>query len=488
MNLAGGNWEIGHTDHPGTTVQVFAAAVIFIQHLFNLSHPLYKDVILNPERYLFTCSVILFALFVIANYLTGAYILRRTGSIGTAMLFQLIPLININIVQRVVMLGPESFIIIVSPFLMAYLYVNLAEDKIERGKQTRNLPIVLGVISAFLIVTKYTCMPVVLLVLFMLKENRQRLKYLVTLVIGAFIFLIPALPKFKIMFTWIWNLLTHDGIYGKGQQRMVDPSQFIQNLKGIFVTDTVFTTIYVIISLAFIISVVQKVRRKEPVHYTRVISGIWVAITTLIIAVAKHCDFHYLIFAECCYPLGLLVSYKIMSYWFMPFVASQKMYERKAMWIFFSMVMIFLVIEKIRYMPLKQSQQTQANQFMADAKSQPLVISVKDGLACDRMEPGLYLGLMYSGNMKKIYAPFLKETYPNTYIYWAATQTLNYWGDVTKPANIIGAGSMLLYLKGYNEAERKKIAAQFTPTLSNDSIIYNDEPAKQDIHLISKHE
>src|ERR1700733_2281067 len=57
VNLAGGHMEIGHTDHPGTPVQCFAAIVIFIKHLFTNNIPLYQDVLLHPESYLYAISI-----------------------------------------------------------------------------------------------------------------------------------------------------------------------------------------------------------------------------------------------------------------------------------------------------------------------------------------------------------------------------------------------------------------------------------------------
>src|SRR5688572_7605216 len=69
-NLASGTMEIGHTDHPGTTVQSFLALVIFITYLFSgATAPLYQDVLSQPELYLNVLSIVLILLGGIITFL-----------------------------------------------------------------------------------------------------------------------------------------------------------------------------------------------------------------------------------------------------------------------------------------------------------------------------------------------------------------------------------------------------------------------------------
>jgi len=430
-NLASGHMEVGHIDHPGTTTQCFASVVIFAKHLFSSSHlPLIQDVISNPESYLYTCSIVLISLLVSVNYLTGAYVFRRTGSIGLSILFQMVPLINTNIIQRGIMLEPESAIIIVAIFFMAYLFLNAPENNMQADKPLTNKTVILfGVFSGFLIASKFTCAPVIWLVLFILRKTKHRLIYTGATLFSFLIFIIPALPKIKIMFQWVWGLATHDGIYGAGAERLINPTQFSHNLKGILLTDAVFASIYSIITLAFIVALMNKALKKQTVPFFRTICGLWLSITLLILAVAKHTEFHYLIFAECCFPLGMIVSYKILSNSFAPFIENYIKYERIILYSFLGIFSIFLVIEKIRYIPLHYPKNLGINKYIDNYKTAPLIISCKSGLACERKEPALYLGYMYSGNIQGEYTKVFDTLYPNTYIYWNGSQTLTHWNE-----------------------------------------------------------
>lgn len=497
MNLAGGNMEVGNIDNPGITVHCFAAIVIFIKHLFSSSHlPIYQDVILNSESYLYTCSVLLIFLFTGINYILGAYVFRHTGSIGVAVVFQLAPLINIGIMQRVVTLCAESFIIIVTSFFMAYIYCQCIDNTTLIKKNTSFKKVILfGLFSGFLLATKYTCVPVIILVLFFIEKTKQRLFYLGMSILSFLFFIIPALPEFKNMYQWVWSLFSHDGIYGTGKQQVINPSYFLKNLKDIFLTDIIFTSFYVIITLAFIIALAGRVRKKNTTPLFRLVTGVWLSITTLILAVAKHCDFHYLIFAECCFPLGLILSYKIFSHSLnLPSYAGStigqgyKKHQQKIAWSVFVFAGIFLVIEKIRYIPFHPYQPVNISNYIGEYKTLPLIISVKGSLACERKEPALFLGYMYSGSLTNEYYPFLEKKYPRTFIYTDGSPNFIHWEQLV-PINQFSEQNrkMLVYLKGYDNAKQQALLHQFCPgALWNDKqVIFNDSKTLQAVYLVN---
>lgn len=491
MNLASGHMEIGNIDNPGITVHCFSAVIIFIQHLFSSSHlPTYQDVILHPENYLYTCSILLILLFVGTNYRLGTYVFRHTDSIGSTMVFQLVPLINVGIVYRAVMLCPESLIITVASFFMAYLYCNCINGRTLTQKQLSHKTIVFfGLFSGFLIATKYTCVPVIILVLFFIETNRQRLLYVIMCMLSFFFFIIPALAKFKNMYQWVWSLFSHDGIYGAGEQRVINPSQFLKNLKDIFLTDIIFTSIYVVIFLALVIALINYIREKERSPFPRFISGIWLSITILILAVAKHCDFHYLIFAECCFPLGLIISYRIFSASITTTVKSLKKHKQKITYALFSAVCIFLVIEKIRYMPKHYLSPVGISNYVDEYRNTPFIICVNGTAACEREEPALYLGYMYSGGLVATYFPFLEKTYPNSYLYSVALNVLIHWEQAVPLTALTEKNKeVLVYLKGYDDAKQQSLLHQFCANPGtepyDEQLIFKDLATQQSIYMI----
>ena len=171
-NLAGGHLEVGHIDHPGTTVQSYAAVVIFIQHLLSGNLPLYQDVLSNPENYMYTCSIILVLLLGLVTYYTGKYIYRNTHELMAAILFQLVPASTPVGIYNASLLMPEAFIIITATLYTAYLYINIiAGCALPSHTLTGKKIIKMAVCSSFLIATKITCLPFVLPVLFIIKKK-----------------------------------------------------------------------------------------------------------------------------------------------------------------------------------------------------------------------------------------------------------------------------------------------------------------------------
>ncbi|HXB10744.1 MAG TPA: hypothetical protein VNZ45_02065 [Bacteroidia bacterium] len=496
MNLASGNLEVGHIDHPGTTAQCFASVVIFIKHMFSSSGlPLYQDVILNAESYLYTCSIVLIVLLISVLYYTGTYVLRYTGNIGVAILFQLTPLINTNIIQRGIMLEPESVLIIVMVFFTAYLFLRAPEINQRPNKPINTKTVILfALFSGFLIATKYTCFPIIILILFILGKSKQRLVYLGLVIVSFFFFIIPALSKFKNMYHWVWSLFTHDEIYGTGKERIINPSQFVNNFKGIFVADTVFTAIYCVITLAFLVTIISRIRKKEPIPFLRTISGMWLAITVLIIAVAKHSDFHYFIFAECCFPFGLYLSYKILSASFIPFISGYRKHEKTVLYSFLAAFSIFLVIEKIRYIPLHYPKSFGINKYIDEHKDAPLVISVGSGLECERIEPSLFFGYIFSGNLQTKYAEFLDKRYPNSYIYLNGPQELWHWNRKVEVNDFLSKNkTVLMYLKSYDDTAMVNIKHKFEgwsasgmSGLYDEQELFKNVETSQSICLINK--
>ena len=491
INLASGHLEVGNTDNPGTTVQCFDAAVIFTKHTLSFSGtPLYQDAIINSESYLFTCSVLLILLFVCINYFTGAYIFRHTGSIGLSVLFQLTPLINIGIMQRAAMPEPESFIILVAPILMAYLFVNAPENKMNADKPITNKTVILfAILSGFLIATKYTCAPVILLVLFILQKNKQRLLYIAASIVSFLIFIIPALPKIPEMFKWVWALITHDGIYGTGEKRVINPSQFLSNIKGLFTTGFIFPSIYLVITIAFFIALVNWIRKKSTIPFFRTITGIWLSITILILAVAKHCDFHYLIFAECCFPFGLIVSYKIFSASFTNTNKSYVKYRKEILYSTFAVIIIFLIIEKVRYTPSIHTIPLSVNSYTDKHKTTPLVIATKGGTECERKEYALFFGNLFTGSLQEKYTEFLKKTYPGTYLSLYGTETITSWDKTMSiPEFSSSHKKATIYMNGYSDTAQVRFAHEFCTGNGNEQTkengIYRDEKTQQSVYLI----
>jgi len=467
-NLASGYMEIGHIDHPGTPVQCFAAIIIFITHLFIAKGPVYQDVLLHPEIYLLTCSLASIIVFVLLIYFTGKYVYRHTGSSSVAILFQLMPLLMHQVLFQTFSIRPETFMVCAGVFFMGYFYVNFIyttkqnPDANPSGKQI----IICGMFIGLLIAIKITDFPLGLLPFLMLQGVKNKIKFVIATIASFFFFIIPALPKFSIMFKWFLDLATHSGKYGHGNTDIVNADTFRQNLVEIFKYDIGFTVIYLLITVALIVSIFRRLTSKtyRSNIYYRCIMPVWLTASIVILLVAKHNDYHYLFPAGLLFPMGLVCFAEICG---------NILFVGKT-WARYSFLSAILAINLWLYTDgsfganLNYASSKLIQKFVADKKNIPLIIT--SGCESAFPEPALNFGVAYSGNMRGFYLNLLKKQYPYSYQFIPESFTLTFWGEETSPASIFkNHPTVLVY---FHEATTKEYEAQLDKlTKFNDMIL-----------------
>ncbi len=445
MTLANGNLEIGYIDHPGITVQCFSAAVIYIQHLFSHGNRmLYQDVIMHPESYLYGLCVAFGILYALVTLATGYYVYKKTENIVTALLFQITPLLGKEILSGSSP-SPESFMLICGLPFIAYIYCNsIFAGPHNRGKTTLKTILIYGAFSGFMVATKYTCLPLCFLVLFLLPGVKPKIKYIGAFTLFFLVFISPALPALKSMWNWIINLATHTGQYGQGDEGILNKSEFLANIGNIFNEDRYFTLLYILLSIALFIAILKRGKpqsqkamfmdieeRKQVMVksniYTKLFAGLWVSSTLLILLVAKHYSFHYLIPVRLCYPLIIAGSYGVFRD-----VLNLKVFKNKVLFqILFYAFFVCLILGNLRPYLTNPPRpfSTATSTFLNGHSDIPLVITSEFGSS--RLEPALEIGTTYTRDFHNKYWEYMKTLYPNSYRYTHPGNILTHWDEVT---------------------------------------------------------
>jgi hypothetical protein len=425
INIASGNVKIFYIDNPGIPVQVFSAVVIYMQHLFNHRIPLYQDVIMRPESYLYVLCTTVGILYALITLATGQYVFRRTGNILVALTFQLTPLIGKETLGAS-SASPESFMVIIGMLFIAYLYCNsIFTNPQPTGKKACRHILIYGAFSGFLVATKYTCFPLIILVLVLLPTLRLRLQYFIYFILFFLVFILPALPAFGRIIQWISDLATHTGHYGQGDKGFVNTSEFLINLGNIFKEDCYFTSLIILLWISLLLAVIKyKKIQQENKIYLRLLFGVGVSSALLIIMVAKHYSFHYLIPVRLCFPLILVGSYGV-------FRNILKIVKNKLVpQVLFYSLFIFLIFSNLKlflkYPPHPAS--NIASNFLDKYKDVPLIITSE--FESSRIEPALEIGVVYTGSFRNKYWEFMKKVYPYSYRYTNLHNRITYWDDV----------------------------------------------------------
>lgn len=488
MNLASGKMIIGHTDHPGTPIQCFVAIIIYIKHLFNYGTPLYQDVIMNTESYLYVICATISVLFVLTTWYTGYYLFKRTGNIILALLFQLTPLIGFYPLYAQNP-QPESFIILFGMPFMAYIYYHSAfKNSHYSQKITLRQIIIYSAFTGFLVACKYTCAPLLILVLFLLPTFRSRIKYMGLSILFFLLIIAPALPMWKYMFQWVSDLATHTGYYGKGDKGIINPHEFLIHLGDIFKEDFYFTSIYILMSIALLIAVIKRKQTlQENKVYMRLLGGIWVSSTFLILLVAKHYSFHYLIAANVCFPLAIAGLYKVFSN-----LPKLRILQNKSVQaVLFYSILTFLTIIHLKksfdYLSYHYSYVT--SNFLNTHINEPIIIS--SDFECARIESALDFGATYTAGCRYIYFGFLKKIYPCSYLYKQHADMVTHWDEIAYTPELFTKYSrFLVYFYHNDRVQRDSVLYDFcnwqhTIKLGDSKLIYASPETDEYIYELS---
>src|SRR6185437_9662273 len=495
VNLASGHMEVGHADHPGTPLQCLCAIIIFIKHALTGSDTIYRDVLSNSESYLHTICVTLILLLGLVTFLTGRYVLKHTGNPGIALLFQFVPM-GIGLLERSYAPCPEALIVTISTFFTAYLFIAFIYPTNERVLKNRyTKTIISGIFIGLLVSCKFTCAPLILIVPFLLKNYKEQLVYLLASVASFFLFILPAHNAWSYMVEWLGRLLTHDGHYGFGQERVLNPSSFISNLAAMFFKSGITLPIfYGITFLAFIFIIIKSLKKNHnPTPYTKAILGLCFSITAIIIIVAKHYAFYYLTPALVCFPLALIVSHKILSETSALYTKIKKPLILISGCIF-SFAFISSQVNNIPDNTIRKNSLPGIQKFMSERKTLPVIITTEEEQSSAFIEPSLNFGVVYSGSrMRFIYYNFLQARYPNSFEYYIPENRLFQWAEPVIPAQIFSKSSkVLVYFKG--KGAKKEIEKSILDTfckMPNGTLlgqyqkVYSDTASCEDIYEIS---
>ncbi|MEP7145859.1 MAG: hypothetical protein ABI792_02485 [bacterium] len=315
--------DIGHTDHPGTSLQIFGAVILKIIFWGRNDVQILDTVFSNPELYLNILNKCLVTLNCIALFCLGIFVYSKTSNIFFSLLIQLSPFISFEIFYGLVIVSPENFLILsvlsLSAVLVYYVY-----DK-NSDKHMFALSMIFAVICGFGSVSKLNFIPICLLPLFILKGLKYKLIFTGGTVLVFIILFSPALAKLSGFSVWAGNLILNSGIHGKTNLAMFDLSLYFKNIILIFSKDIFFAVIYLLIFAVLILSLIVNPQKKSGQKEItcgkerKVLFAILIAITFQILVVAKN----YLPYAQYYIipslmfsipGLAFLISYSLKSF------------------------------------------------------------------------------------------------------------------------------------------------------------------------------
>lgn len=499
-DIASGHFSVGNIVHPGTPAEIFAAIVILIKHLFTGNGSiLYQDVLLHPESYLLACSVGITVLFTLGAYFAGAYVFRNSGNMLLALLFQLSPLLYREMIEHTILLSAESLMVVVNMYFIPYLYINTVYKRQFSGRKTTDGNVLLfGLYTALLFTIKIYCASICILILFLLNNNRQRIRYLISHTVFSLLLLFPVYGCFRDWLGTVKSLLFHQGAYGQGGSGLINANLYKNNIVDIFTTHYIFSAVYLFILIAFTISIRRALNKKVDAFGSMLpITGVFIFFILFVLMIAKQytviypepvtheliniTKYYYFISLIGCFPLFICVAYSCF-----PFDSYLQKYG-------YLLVGAFIVFAGVRaydscYMARSQDVTPQAtSEFLEKWKTTPLIIVSDGNKSC--VQPALFLGIAYSGPWgAPEYTAFVKKAYPSTYLYTTYNNQLLLWDQPVDIKSILKKNKQaLVYVSGKDSITTSVILSGIcggTIAKNTYSKIYCNTTKYEDVYLL----
>lgn len=430
--------RIGHFDHPGTPFQLFNGIAIRLIHIFSGDAPLTQDLFNRPEHYLKGINlllVILQACLTLAIAIIGRnrgvktlhLLILQAGLLFSDML--------LSISARAI---PERwFVITTTLFVLTYL------QHAYQYKNPVRFAIWSGVVMGMGLATKFNYLPLLLLPLFILRHNKLRAIYAGATAASFFVFILPIINRFKEYREFITSIAKHDGIYGGGEPRVINPESFRQGLSSIFQHTPELAIWIGIIAAALIVSLYY-LKKRHTGSYALIFGGFLAIILLQLVIVAKHYKAVYMA------PLHSLYGFILFTISLFLFELFPKKWWQvvfiTALFALFGYYNIHRINRDFPYTKQYLEQREEIRNFVDQKIPENAAWFVEPSwLDGPHVENGFVFGLSYSRQRHK-YLPELTQVNPNLVTYEWNPDEVKLWRGQTVDLDSIIMGGTTLYV------------------------------------------
>lgn len=405
----------GYIDHPGIPIQIIIAIASRIAYIFSNNQNYFYDIIQNSETYILASNILFNIVFLILIYFIGLKTKKYSNSLSLGILFQLSFFSHISLIRITGRLMPEGFMLLPLGLIILLLIKYLYDD--EFHEKQRKYIIAFSVLMGWGLATKLSFSPFFIIPFFIIPKFKNKVLVIVLTILCFFIIGFPILSHLSRFWQWGSNMFIHSGKWGHGQANFMDISLISSRLLALFKYDKM---IFILLAILFIenLSLVffrKKFRISKKYFIVSLTSISSVALLALMIC--KHFALHYFI------PALIFKSFFIflIIYPFMYFLKVKnlnKYFYPAAMLI----AIVFMIVSlkgfsNKGFIPLNE-QQKKLNDFNTKINSDDILVISAYYAGSPFKEFSLANGFLLSGPAKKLFSKPLKNTYPNTYIYY----------------------------------------------------------------------
>lgn len=453
----------GHTDHPGTSLQILGGLIIQVTYLIqnltgHVTANLTDAVLENPEFYLSAVSNVLIFLNALSIFVLGAIILFLSGNLISSLLLQSTIFLWTPLIQSI-RVSPEPLLFCLSQILVSLLLFYLYSHRWE----TKNIATLLGIVLGLGIATKITFFPLILVIL-LLPHNSQKTTTILSLMITFLITTLPIILKYPRFGKWILSITIHTGRYGTGEKGVINWSSLPQIFAKLFSQDNFFFYLFFALLIFFFLVTIfafyKPSKQLTSLNYlinnkNYILSSyLFIIILIQLILTIKHPGIHYLLPAMGLSGLLIYLQIRIAKDYLLENIIIENSFNDKHRnYIIFAMVgMYFFLITGSTYNQILLTQNNYASYLGSMQKIHDLL--EQNAERCNQVsyyrssskEYSLKFGddfadNQYSLNLQKIYP---KAKFYNIWSkkYYSFTQELKANNVLNKPC-VLFHGTLL---------------------------------------------
>ncbi len=450
---------VGHTDNPGTTVQIYSAVVLRCAYLVqpDKSDDFQKYMLRNGDRYIELERKGLIIINSLVMLLLGVISWLRLRNVWLSLLLQIMPFTSANLTEHVfTKVSPEPVLLMATAAMVLLIFSFYYSQKRDGRKYALYFAMVFG----FGLATKATFLPLILVPLLLLDNKILRKRFLLFIIPFFILFTLPAVPQYPHMAKWFLLLTAHTGSYGEGGLGVINPLQYVKDLFLIFVNNPILT-LTLLVSVLIIGSSLFRSSFKSDFKNDlkfRIITALSAVQLTGVFMVAKHYHAnHYLV------PLLCLMA---TSWVFIYFYFSEKpsLKSRKSVALF--PVILLMIVAGFVIMTKSYLQKANQGYILSNQdydKMKNLLDTDYKGYTRAYYYPtsiNPYSALRWGNVYSKFkHTEALKTLYPDGYFFDTRTNYFSLWetpvADVTMSK--IARGELLIIGGPFNEREKLKI-------------------------------
>jgi len=292
---------VGHTDNPGTTVQIYSAVVLRCAYLVHpdKSEGFQKYVLRNADRFIELERKGLIVLNSLAMLLLGFISWIMLRNVWLSLLLQIMPYTSANLTEHVfTKVSPEPVLLMATAALVLLIiryYFLVKKDK-------KNNAVLFALVAGFGLATKATFLPLIFIPLLLLENKILRKRFLLFFVLFFILFTLPAVPQYPHMAKWFLLLTAHTGTYGGGGPGIFNVSQYLNNLVEIGYINPVLLVTLLISALIISSMLIKSSFKLEFISNLsfRIVTALAVAQLAGVLMVAKHYHANHYLVPELC--------------------------------------------------------------------------------------------------------------------------------------------------------------------------------------------